>query len=93
MDLVESIKHFFSSKSNKLETKSAPEGVCPNCWGKQEWEGEYYEQMKAKNITPESDTYTNWIKEFVTKHIDGIAIKEDTYTCTTCKVNYGNDMV
>ncbi|MGB5554621.1 MAG: hypothetical protein WBM83_08200 [Flavobacteriaceae bacterium] len=37
--------------------------------------------MKAKNITPESDTYNHWIKEFVTKHIDGIAIQKDTYSC------------
>jgi len=89
MDLTQSIKNFFKAKSKNQKTKSAPEGVCPNCWGKQEWEGEYYEQMKAKNITPESDTYNNWIKEFVTKHIDGIAIKEDIYTCTTCNMKYG----
>lgn len=89
MDLTQRITNFFKAKSKNQDTDAAPEGVCPNCWGKQEWEGEYYEQMKAKNVTPESDTYNNWIKEFVTKHIDGIALKEDTYTCTTCKVSFG----
>lgn len=91
MDLVQSIKRFFRAKSNNQETGPAPEGICPNCWGKQEWEGEYYKQMKSRNITSESDTYTNWIKEFVTKHIEGIALKEDTYICTTCNVKYSND--
>ena len=93
MDLVQSVKRFFKAKSNNDETALTPDGVCPNCWGKQEWEGEYYKQMKAKNSTPESDTYTNWIKEFVTEHIDAIALKEDTYICTTCNVKYKKDEV
>lgn len=88
--LFENIKNYFRKKEQNEQTGNAPEGVCPNCWGKQEWEGEYYHQLKAQNITPESDTYNSFIKEFVTKHIDGIAIKKDTYVCTTCKVNYKN---
>ena len=86
--LIESIQNYFKKKIDDDETESSPEGVCPTCWGKQEWQGEYYEQMKAHNITPESDTYNNFIKEFVTKNIEGIKIKEDTYTCTTCNLSH-----
>ena len=46
MDILESIKSFFVKKSNNEETPKAPEGVCPNCWGSQDWEGEYYKFMK-----------------------------------------------
>jgi hypothetical protein len=50
MSITESIKNYFAKKSNNKETGLAPEGVCPNCWGKQEWEGNIYKQIKAKNI-------------------------------------------
>ena len=38
MNLIENIKTYFKNKSENTELQSAPEGVCPNCWGKQEWE-------------------------------------------------------
>lgn len=88
MNIVESIKTFFKSKETNNETMISPDGVCPNCWGEQEWDGHFHELMRAKNITPESDTYNSFIKEIVTKHIDGILIKENTYTCKTCNVNF-----
>jgi len=88
MSLVENITRFFKAKAENRQTESAPEGVCPNCWGEQEWEGEFYKHLKANTITPESDRYNNWIKEFVVKHIDGIAIDKDTHVCISCKVNY-----
>jgi hypothetical protein len=87
MSITESIKNYFTKKSNNKETGLAPEGVCPNCWGKQEWEGNIYKQIKAKNITPESNTYNSFINEVVTK-LDKITLKEDTYECTTCNVKY-----
>ena len=90
MNLVESLKRFFKAKENNEETSAAPEGVCPNCWGRQEWEGNFYEQIKAKNITPESNTYNNFIHEVASK-LDEITLKEDTYECTTCNVKYKND--
>lgn len=83
MNLAESLKKYFRDKSNDKVIGSSPEGVCPNCWGRQEWEGNYYELMKAKNITPESNTYDSFINEVVRK-LDKITLKEDSYKCTTC---------
>jgi len=90
MSLVESLKRFFKDKDNGDKTTVAPEGVCPNCWGRQEWEGEFYKQIKAKNITPESNTYNSFINEVASK-LDEIKLKEDTYECTTCNVKYKYD--
>ena len=90
MSLVESLKRFFKDKDNGDKTTVAPEGVCPNCWGRQEWEGEFYKQIKAKNITPESNTYNSFINEVASK-LDEIKLKEDTYECTTCNVKYKHD--
>ena len=64
MNLSLSLKKFFQSKSNGEKIGLAPEGICPNCWGRQEWEGNYYKLMKAHNITPESNTYNSFINEY-----------------------------
>ncbi len=85
MSLAENIKKFFNAKSNHDATDAAPERICPNCWGRQEWEGNYYELMKARNITPESNTYNSFINEVVTK-LDKITLKEDSYECATCHI-------
>ena len=87
MNLKESLKRFFKAKANNQETGTAPEGVCPNCWGREEWEGDFYKHIKAKNITPESNTYNNFINKVVSK-LDKITLKEDTYECTTCNIKY-----
>jgi len=87
MNIIENIKKYFIAKVEDKETEKAPEGVCPNCWGKQEWDGEFYKKIKAKNITPESDTYTSFIHQVVEK-LDKITLKEDAYICETCNISY-----
>lgn len=87
MNLIESIKSYFQKKSNNEPVGIAPKGVCPNCWGKQEWEGEFYKKIKANNITPDHNTYNNFIHE-VAEKLDKITLKEDILICETCKVNY-----
>ena len=42
MSIAENIKKFFKAKSKHETTGAAPEGICPNCWGRQEWEGNYF---------------------------------------------------
>ena len=85
--LLDNIKSYFKAKLSGNETGAAPDGVCPNCWGKQEWDGEFYKKIKANNITPESNTYSSFVYE-VAQKLDKITLKEDTYTCTTCKLSF-----
>jgi len=89
MNILESIKNYFEAKLEEKQTEKTPKGVCPNCWGKQEWDGEFYKKIKAKNITPESNIYTNFIHQVVEK-LDKITLKEDIYTCETCNISYKN---
>jgi hypothetical protein len=90
MSILENIKKYFTAKLEGRETKSSPEGVCPNCWGKQEWDGEFYKKIRAKNITPESNTYTSFVHQ-VAEKLDKITLKEDTYLCETCMADYRNE--
>lgn len=85
--LLNAIKDYFKAKLENKKTGAAPEGICPNCWGKQEWDGKFYEKIKANNITPEMNTYTSFIHEVVEK-LDKITLKEDTYECTSCKTKF-----
>ena len=85
MSVLNNVKNFFNKKLNNEETTSAPEGICPNCWGQQEWEGDFYSKIKAKNITSEDNTYANFIQDVVSK-LDKITLKEDTLVCETCSI-------
>jgi len=87
MNIIENIKTYFEAKSSGNTTLKAPEGICPNCWGKQEWEGEFYKKIKVNNITPEHKTYTSFVHD-VAKKLDKITLKEDILICETCKLSY-----
>ncbi|MEP1486930.1 MAG: hypothetical protein ABJL44_04635 [Algibacter sp.] len=85
MGLFENVKKYFLAKQNAETVTTAPDGVCPNCWGRQEWEGEFYKKVKANNITPEHSTYDSFVHKVVGK-LDKITLKEDTLVCETCKM-------
>ena len=87
MNIIQNLKNYFKSKSEGNETLKVPEGVCPNCWGKAEWEGEFYSRIKANNITPDHNTYNSFINE-VAQKLDKITLKEDTLICETCEMTY-----
>lgn len=88
MNLIENLKSYFSKKANNQTTSKAPEGVCPNCWGKQEWEGEFYKLNKGNKLIGNDKTYNNFINKIVENNISGITINQDNYECETCKVGY-----
>jgi hypothetical protein len=89
MNLIENIKAYFKRKSENKETGNAPEGVCPNCWGRQEWEGEHYKFMTGEHGNPSAETYNTFIQD-VARKLDKITINENTYTCETCEVIYNH---
>ncbi len=87
MNILQNLKDYFKKKENDQETGLAPEGVCPNCWGKQEWDGEHYKFMKGQNKNPSSETYNNFVQD-VARKLDKITIKENSYICETCQITY-----
>ena len=71
MILLESLKSYFVKKMNNEPTGNSPLGICPNCWGKQQWEGEFYEFMKGSKNEKRDETYNNFINKIVESNIDG----------------------
>ena len=88
MSIIQNLKNYFNSKADKNTSKKAPEGICPNCWGKQEWENEFYKLNKGYKLVGNDQTYNNFIHKIVENNIEGITIKSDNYECETCKISH-----
>ena len=87
MNLLENVKNYFNKKKNSDSSVLAPKGVCPNCWGKQDWDGEYYKFIKGEGGNPTKETYNTFIKD-VTRKLGKITVDENTYVCETCKTSF-----
>ena len=88
MTILQAITTYFKKKENNEVSGNAPAGICPNCCGKQEWEGEFYSFKKGSKNEKRDDIYNNFINKIVEKNIEGIIINADTYTCETCQIKY-----
>lgn len=88
--MLEGFIEFF--KKSEEETKGqVPEGVCPNCWGTQEYDHQIRELYKDKQIDVNNHKANYaFIKDFVVTHIDGIHLKkgDNSLECPTCHVKY-----
>lgn len=85
MNIIENLKEYFNKKKNNDTATNTPEGVCPNCWGRLEWDGEYFKFMKGENGNPSNETYNNFILN-VSRQLDKITINESTFTCESCEM-------
>ncbi len=92
MNLVDSLLNFLKKKGTPEELK-APEGVCPNCWGREEYGGHFYERVKQENLDVLSkESNVGWINAYANKHLAGIVLqrmgKGEELICAKCKVSY-----
>lgn len=90
MHLIDSIISHFTKKEQGQKAK-APEGICPNCWGEQEWDGKYVNLVEEKQIDVNNHSQKySFINEFVVEHMDGIRLKktEQVFHCPTCEKHY-----
>ena len=84
MEIADSIIAYFKSEGSK--TSDAPEGLCPVCWGYQEYDQKIRTIFKDKqvDINNHKDSYM-LIQSFVNENIDGIHLKEgEVHTCPQC---------
>ncbi len=82
--LVAAVKDYFARLFKGEEKPDLPECVCPNCWGRQEYENEFYELIKDKHLTQEGKRYSSFISKVVDEHADKTHRHGDKYVCTTC---------
>ncbi|NND34347.1 MAG: hypothetical protein HKN76_17315 [Saprospiraceae bacterium] len=73
------------------ESTRTPEGYCPNCWGRAEYGGAFFETAKNHNMDINStDEQLGWIQEYANKHLSGIELKpeDNMLVCSKCKLTY-----
>ena len=89
MNIVDSLINYL--RSNKSPEKGAPEGLCPNCWGQQEYGGNFYEAVKTHGLDiNKKDHDIGWIRDYAERHLNGIRLHEhgkDEYVCEQCKLS------
>ena len=88
MNLVKSIISFLTKKEEK---QRAPEGYCPNCWGRQEYEGQFFDAMKNEGVNVNNvSEKVGWVQDYADKHLAGIRLREegDSLVCAKCKITY-----
>lgn len=90
MNLIQLISDYVKEKAAGPEP-IAPRGLCPNCWGNQE-----YNNLKKELVEDVQKSVNNnekqhaFIQAFVVKHVTGIALKNSPKgaQCPTCKSVY-----
>lgn len=82
--IIENIKRYFYQKENGEPTNDAPADMCGPCWGRSEWDGEYYELKRDKHLRPGSEIYESFISKIVDKHVLTTRKHENKYICITC---------
>ena len=88
MTLYNTLKTFLVNNNKSVET---PEGVCPNCWGRQEYQGKFFEAVKREGIDTQNITEKKgWIQAYAEQHLSGIELSksEPINTCVSCGLNY-----
>lgn len=89
MSILKTIKDFLSQTN---ETKTAPEGLCPNCWGRQEYEGKFYEALKNNHVDIHNlNENKGWIEKYFDENLSQIKLvknEKDELTCSKCKLSF-----
>lgn len=85
MNVIDNIINFLG-KPEEESNDQAPEGLCPVCWGHQQYEGKIRDLIDDRQIDVNNhkDNYT-LIQNFLVEHINGIKLREgDTGSCPAC---------
>lgn len=86
--MIEVLMSFF--KKDKSETSGqVPEGLCPNCWGSQEYDNIIRDLYEDKQIDVNNHrSHHAFIQDFVVNHVTGIKLKKGNngLECPTCHI-------
>ena len=90
MSLIETLIDFFR-KPKESTAGTSPDGLCPNCWGKQEYDNVIRELYRDKQIDVNNHKANYaFVQEFIVNRVNGIRLIKGSNSseCPTCKVKY-----
>ena len=88
--MLESLMQFFGKSKEETKGKT-PEGLCPNCWGEQEYDKVIREMHYDKQIDVNNHTAQHTIiQKFVVNKVEGIKLEKtiEGYVCPTCRIKH-----
>ena len=88
--MIEKLIAFFKKTAQETNNET-PEGVCPNCWGNQEYDSVIRELYQDHQIDVNNGQANhNFIQNVGVNKIEGIKLKKGNngLVCPTCRVNY-----
>ena len=91
--MMKSLKNMFKKRPDEFD--QVPEGVCPNCWGEQEYGNVVREKYKDLQIEVNNRSSKHaFIQDFVVTHLKGIQLKSQIngQECPTCHVIHKNEI-
>lgn len=77
--------------ANDPKSNETPEGYCPNCWGRQEYQGKFFEAVKREGVdTQNISEKRGWIQAYAERHLSGITLSnaEPNNVCASCGMKY-----
>lgn len=85
MDIIDRLISFFQKPEENTKNET-PEGLCPVCWGYQQYDGKIRVLIKDRQIDINNHVITRpFFEEVIAKHVDGIKLKEAvTIPCPDC---------
>ena len=89
-NLIESLLNYLK-KNPSAEDRSTPDGLCPNCWGQQEYGGKFFEAVRNYHVDINAkDPRLGWVKDYAEKNLIGIQLEQqdDELVCQKCKITY-----
>ena len=90
MSIIKSLLNLLKKKETPT-LEEVPTGFCPNCWGRDEYGGQFYEAVKNENFDVNSkNSKVGWVQDYANKHLSGIELKHEGehLVCQKCKVTY-----
>lgn len=84
---IESLKRYFFPEPG-TSAPDRPDGVCPNCWGHQQYDGEIRDAIRDQRVAVQNGQAQDaFIKDFVVKHVDGIRLQplDGRQACPKCE--------
>ena len=90
MSILEKLMALLTGGKPANEENLVNAEVCPNCWGKQEYDNEVRDVVNDRSKTPHEKKA--FVAKFVETHVTGIALRheDDKLVCPACDGVYKN---
>ena len=88
--VIDGLISFFKKPKEETQDK-VPEGLCPNCWGQQEYDNQIRDLYFDKQIDVNNHQANYaFIQDFMVTHLSGIHLRKgnNSLECPTCRINY-----